>query len=108
MITRLSLAGLALAAALAPGTPALASTRPAQVALPGYTCDRLVWQGGNQWDGVDRCVPSAGASASGPLDDPFTITSRETGATFTCTPNSFGHAGTAQTPQRVLGNRCSP
>jgi hypothetical protein len=102
MITRLSLAGLTLAA------PVFASTTPARAAGPGYTCDRLVWQGGLQWDGVDRCVAANGALPSGPLVDTFTITSRETGATFTCTPNAFGFSGTAQTPQRVIGNRCGP
>ncbi|MFJ5924811.1 hypothetical protein ACIQF6_19635 [Kitasatospora sp. NPDC092948] len=108
MIKRASLAGLTLmTAALTSMLTPTASAAPTDA--PGYLCSYLERDTGNQWSGIDDCTPMGGAPEIGPIQGTFTITSRSTPQTVTCTqPNNSFLSGTAETPDRVTGLQCAP
>ncbi|GAA4623199.1 hypothetical protein GCM10023196_018440 [Actinoallomurus vinaceus] len=108
MITRVPLAGLAMAAAMVGAGVSPAVATAAQPPLPGYRCHLLHPHGDGAWMGQHNCFPFHGAPHRGPIVGAFTITGHHEGAekTVTCRAHEGQHSGFAEIPVWVRGFHC--
>ncbi|GAB3973108.1 hypothetical protein GCM10029978_051710 [Actinoallomurus acanthiterrae] len=109
MITRVSLSGLTLAAAMVGAGVSPAFAAAAQSPVPGYHCHMLHSHENGAWMGQGNCYPFHGAVHRGPIHGVFTISGRtHEGAekTVTCRALQGQHSGFAELPVWVRGFHC--